>query len=105
MFDYDEAERVINMAKSRIDPDLMIVFGSVATGTAGKDSDLDLVLVKESDENGFIRSARARLALKDSKIPIDIIVYTPKEFEKDMHDRYSLAYEAMTTGRIVHGSV
>jgi len=29
MFDYKEAERVIEMAKDRLDPDLMIVFGSV----------------------------------------------------------------------------
>ena len=105
MFDYAEAERVIEMAKRKIDPDLMIVFGSVAKGTAGDDSDLDLILVKESDENGFIRSARARVALKDSNIPIDITVYTPEEFKERLSDKYSLAYEAMKTGRVVHGSV
>jgi len=105
MFDYTEAERVIEMAKRKISPSLMIVFGSVASGTAGEDSDLDLIIVKESDENSFIRGARARLALKDSSIPIDIIVYTPEEFEKDLSNKYSLAYEAVATGRIVHGSV
>jgi len=105
MFDYGEAERVIEMAKIKIDPILMIVFGSVANGTAGKDSDLDLILVKESNENSFIRSAKARLELEDSNIPIDIIVYTPEEFKEDLSNKYSLAYEAMATGRIVHGSV
>jgi len=105
MFDYSEAERVIEMAKLRICPDLMIVFGSVANGTADEDSDIDLVLVKESDENRLIRSAKARLALEDSNIPIDIIVYTPEEFERDLSNEYSLVHEAMTTGRIVYGSV
>ncbi|MCL2509922.1 MAG: nucleotidyltransferase domain-containing protein [Methanomassiliicoccaceae archaeon] len=105
MFDYAEAERVIEMAKSKICPSLMIVYGSVANGTAGDDSDLDLILVKESDENSFIRGARARLELRDSRIPIDIIVYTPEEFEKDLSNKYSLAYEALATGKIVHGSV
>jgi len=105
MFDYAEAERVIEMAKRKIDPDLMIVFGSVANGTANEHSDLDLILVKESDENGFIRSARARLALEDSNIPIDITVYTPEEFKGRLSDRYSLAYEAMKTGKVVYGSV
>ena len=105
MFDYDEAERVIEMAKQKIDPSLMIVFGSVAKGTANDDSDLDLILVKESDENGFIRSAKAGLVLKDSNIPIDIIVYTPEEFVKGLSDEYSLIHEAVTTGRVVHGSV
>ena len=105
MFDYAEAERVIEMAKRKIEPDLMIVFGSVANGTAGEDSDLDLVLVKESNENRLIRSAKARLALEDSNIPIDIIVYTPEEFERDLSNEYSLVHEAMMTGRIIHGSV
>ncbi|MCL2786191.1 MAG: nucleotidyltransferase domain-containing protein [Methanomassiliicoccaceae archaeon] len=105
MFDYDEAERVIQMAKDKIDPLLMIVFGSAVNGTANEDSDLDLILVKESEENRLIRSAKARLALEDSNIPIDIIVYTPEEFEKDLSNEYSLVHEAMTTGRIIYGSV
>jgi len=105
MFDYAEAERVKEMAKNKLNPDLMIVFGSVASRTAGENSDLDLILVKESDENRFIRGARARLALRDSRIPIDMIFYTPEEFEKDLSNKYSLAYEALATGRIVHGSV
>jgi predicted nucleotidyltransferase len=105
MFDYNEAERVIQLAKDRIDPMLLVVFGSVAKGTAGDDSDLDLIVVKESNENSFISGVKARLALKGSKIPIDIIVYTPEEFERDLSNKYSLAHEAMATGRIVHGSV
>ena len=105
MFNYAEAERVIQMAKEKLEPDLMIVFGSVAGGTANKDSDLDLVLVKESDENRLIRSAKARRVLEDSKIPIDIIVYTPEEFKFMLTSKYSLPYEALATGRIVHGSV
>ncbi|MCL2786109.1 MAG: nucleotidyltransferase domain-containing protein [Methanomassiliicoccaceae archaeon] len=105
MFDYAEAERVIEMAKHKIDASLIIVFGSVAGGTAGDDSDLDIIVVKESNENSFISGAKARLALSGSRVPIDIIVYTPEEFKRDISNKYSLAYEAMTTGRIVHGSV
>jgi len=105
MFDYVEAERVIEMAKQKINPDLMIVFGSVAKGTAKKDSDLDLILVKESDEDGFMRSVKARFALDDARIPIDITVYTPEEFKERLASKYSLVYEAMATGRIVYGSV
>ena len=91
-FDYDEAERVIEMAKRNIDPSLMIVFGSVANRTANDDSDLDLIVVKESSEDHFIRGAKARLALKDSRVPIDLIVYTHEEFREDLSNEYSLAY-------------
>jgi len=105
MFNYDEANRVIEMAKIKIAPSLMIVFGSVANGTAGDDSDLDLVLVKESDENSFISGAEARLALKDSRIPVDIIIYTPEEFRRDRLNKHSLAYKALSMGWVVHGSI
>ncbi|MCL2786265.1 MAG: nucleotidyltransferase domain-containing protein [Methanomassiliicoccaceae archaeon] len=105
MFDHAEAERVIEMAKRNIDSSLMIVFGSVVNGTADKDSDLDIIIVKESDENSFIIGAEARLALEDSNIPVDIIVYTPEEFKRDLSNKYSLAHEAMATGRVIHGSV
>jgi predicted nucleotidyltransferase len=103
MFNYDEAERVIQMAREKLDPELMIVFGSVARGTANDDSDLDLIVVKDSDEDGLIRSAKARRALEDSKIPIDIIVYTPEEFKLRLTSKYSLPYEALATGKIVYG--
>jgi len=105
MFDYDEAERVIKMAKEKLDPELMIVFGSVANRTANEDSDLDLILVKESDEGGFMRSVKARMTLDDSCIPVDITVYTPKEFKERLTSKYSLAYEAMHTGKVVHGVI
>ncbi|MCL2712437.1 MAG: nucleotidyltransferase domain-containing protein [Methanomassiliicoccaceae archaeon] len=105
MFDYNEAERVIEMAKQKIEANLIIVFGSVAKRTAEKDSDLDIIVVKETNENTFISGAEARLALKGSKIPIDLIVYTPDEFKKELSNRYSLAHEAMNTGRIIYGSV
>jgi len=105
MFDYKEAERVIEMAEQKIDSVLMIVFGSVVNGTADKDSDLDLMIVKESDENRFIVGVEARFALDDSKIPIDIIVYTPEEFKRGLLNKYSLVHEAVTTGRVIHGSV
>jgi len=105
MFDYDGAERVIDTAKRKIEADLMIVFGSVARGTANDDSDLDILVVKDSDENSFIGGAEARLALYDSDIPIDIIVYTPEEFKEELSRKYSLAYEAVTTGKVVHGSM
>jgi predicted nucleotidyltransferase len=83
----------------------MIVFGSVANRTANEDSDLDLIVVKESDEDRLIRSVKARLALKGSRVPIDIIVYTPEEFKERLTSKYSLPSEALATGRVVCGSV
>ncbi len=66
------------------DPERVIVFGSVARGQADAFSDLDIVVIKETDER-FVR----RLLTAGDYLPldcgsIDVLVYTPGEFER-MH--------------------
>jgi predicted nucleotidyltransferase len=68
VFDYSEAERIVEKAMGEVRPGAMILFGSVAKGTANDDGDIDLVLVEESDEQRLVRSARARLVLRGSKV-------------------------------------
>jgi HEPN domain-containing protein/predicted nucleotidyltransferase len=62
------------------DPERVIVFGSVARGQADAFSDLDIVVIKETDER-FVR----RLLTAGDYLPldcgsIDILVYTPGAF-------------------------
>ena len=63
-------------------PERVIVFGSVARGQADVFSDLDIVVIKETDER-FVR----RLLTISEYLPldcgsIDVLVYTPGEFER-----------------------
>jgi predicted nucleotidyltransferase len=57
------------------------VFGSFASNTHGPDSDIDLVLVKNTTEN-FIDRNREFIDLFDVYSAMDILVYTPNEFLK-----------------------
>ena len=64
------------------DPERVIVFGSVARGQADAFSDLDIVVIKDTDER-FVR----RILTAGDYLPldcgsIDILVYTPGEFER-----------------------
>jgi HEPN domain-containing protein/predicted nucleotidyltransferase len=64
------------------DPERVIVFGSIARGQADAFSDLDIVVIKETDER-FVR----RLLTVGDYLPIDcgsidVLVYTPDEFER-----------------------
>lgn len=55
------------------------LFGSLATQTATPWSDLDVVVIKPS-EQAFIERPREFFDLFDLGIPIDLLVYTPEEF-------------------------
>jgi predicted nucleotidyltransferase len=62
-------------------PERVILFGSHATGRAGPDSDVDLLVVMPVEGSKRQKQLEIRLALHDIRVPKDIIVSTPDEFE------------------------
>ncbi len=60
-------------------PEKIILFGSYAWGKPKKDSDLDLFIVKKTKTPRGERHIQVDRLLFDRDIPIDILVYTPRE--------------------------
>ena len=74
-------EEIVRRIVALADPDKIIVFGSRARGDHRADSDIDILVIKESAEPRYLRSralygALARLA---RTVDVDISVYTPAE--------------------------
>lgn len=57
------------------------LFGSYPAGTATAWSDLDVLVVCDSQEP-FVERPRAFADLLDLGVPVDLLVYTPAEFER-----------------------
>ena len=70
---------IVQRLVSAIDPDRIVLFGSRARGDAGPDSDIDLLIIKETDQPAFRRSIAAYRALAGLGVPKDIIWRTPAE--------------------------
>ncbi|MBR1974125.1 MAG: nucleotidyltransferase domain-containing protein, partial [Candidatus Methanomethylophilaceae archaeon] len=51
MFDYGKVETVIGRIVENVDPDMIVVFGSVARREARDDSDLDILVVFDRPYN------------------------------------------------------
>lgn len=58
-----------------------VAFGSFARGEADEASDLDLVLI-EPTSRPFVERGLAHLALFRLGVGVDLLVYTPQEYER-----------------------
>lgn len=76
-----ELERCINILKERYKPEKILLFGSLANGKIGKWSDIDLVIVKDT-EKLFLDRIKEVLLLLHPMVGMDILVYTPEEFDE-----------------------
>ncbi len=77
----------------------VVLIGSAARGCRDLFTDLDLVVVMETDEP-FHRRAAGLLAGLGLGVDVDLLVYTPEEFER-MRRRPFLA-RALEHGRLLH---
>ena len=102
MFRYDLVDETIDLIVSRFHPERIIVFGSVARGSATDKSDLDILVVMDSDLKPTRRAREIYSATSDIDLPMDIIVLTPKEFMENKDDPYSFASEIVKTGAIAY---
>lgn len=64
-----------------VDPARIILFGSYAYGTPHRDSDVDILVIMETDRPRHKRSVAINRALAGLLIPKDILVYTPAEVD------------------------
>lgn len=83
-------------------PEKIYLFGSYANGTPNFDSDIDLFIVKETDERWIDRRIAAKESIKNYIAPMDIIVYTPKEVEAAMGLVVNIGKIAINTGKLMY---
>ncbi len=86
-------------------PELVYLFGSVARGEAGPDSDYDLLLVVPDDSPPERR--RSRLAyevLWGTGVAADVLVWTASQFESRKHLPASLPATVLREGKLLHAA-
>ncbi len=67
----------------RFHPRKVLLFGSYARGTAGPDSDLDLIVEMESDKPWYQRIVDMQSVFATRDWAMDILVFTPEEMERE----------------------
>ena len=99
-----ETEEILRSMVERIEaiarPERVILFGSRARGESRPDSDFDLLVIAESDEPRYRRSAPLYAALAAIPVEADVVVYTPSEVVE-----WSAVPQAFVTTAIREGYV
>jgi len=97
---------------SKIDPYLVLLFGSYASGTPDSDSDLDIFVVLNDPTMPVTFKEKQDLYLKVSslirpvakQIPIDLMVFTIPMFEQFKDANTSFSDEVLTKGIVIYES-
>lgn len=83
-------------------PRLAILFGSQARGGADATSDVDLILVKDTQDNFFDRLKKFALMLPNNAPRVDALIYTPEEFANMKEWGAPLIQQAIKEGKVIY---
>ena len=82
-------------------PQRIILFGSAARGDADADSDLDVLVIKDTEEP-FVHRLETMATLCPPGVHADILVYTPEELRLMVADNNPFIVRALAEGKVVY---
>lgn len=102
MISQRKINEVVNKIVENYNPEKIILFGSYAKENQSEHSDLDLLIIKDSNLPRYKRGREVWKYLWGSMIPMDIIVYTNKEFNEDKDVRFTFINNVHRTGKVLY---
>jgi predicted nucleotidyltransferase len=96
-----ELDRTVRLLRDEYNATAIMLYGSVASEDIHEWSDLDLVVIKET-ERRFLDRIRDVIELVQPRVGTDIIVYTPEEFAQLAQDRPFVRDEIVAKGKILY---
>jgi len=98
----EEIASITKQIVEKYKPEKIILFGSAARGRMSADSDVDLLVIKKTNEPFWERQIRVTTMYR-GWTPTDIFVVTPAEYRKAvLENRFFLTEEILKKGRVVY---
>ena len=83
-------------------PERVILFGSYAHGKPTPDSDVDLLIVMETEERPSKRRRAVSRLFRDRPFPMDIVVRTPAEMKQSMERVDPFIHDVLKRGKVLY---
>jgi predicted nucleotidyltransferase len=95
-------EEIVRRIVETLSPHKIVLFGSQARGDARPESDIDLLVIADSTQPRYRRSAPLYGALSDILMPMDILVYSPEEVQEWSEVRQAFVTTAVREGKVLY---
>ena len=95
-------KEIVSRIVNAVRPDKIVLFGSYAYGRPKAESDLDLLVIMNSNLPRYKRAISIYGALAGLLIPKDILVYTPEEIEEWSEVPQAFITTAIKEGKVIY---
>ncbi len=95
-------QEMVRRIVDRFNPVRIILFGSYARGTAGPDSDADLLVIKPIKGSKRQERIQIGIALQGMGLAKDILVATPEDIETTAHLPGTVLHDACREGLVLY---
>lgn len=96
-------QKIVNNILSAIRPEKIILFGSRAQGTAGQDSDVDLVIIYSGPLPKRELQITIHKLFPHPDFSLDVFIMSPEEMENQRFIANTLAREVSEKGIVCYG--
>ena len=95
-------QKMVRRIVRKFKPDQVILFGSYATGRAGPDSDVDLLVVMPVEGSKHEKAVEIMGVLHGMGVPKDVFVTTPEDFAWRKKIPGTLEHPASLEGKVLY---
>lgn len=99
-----DAARIAELSEqiaTEFHPDRIVLFGSHARGTAGTDSDVDLLIILAFEGKAASKSVEIRMKIRPG-FPVDLVVRTPEKVRERLAMGDGFLREILETGTVLY---
>jgi len=95
-------QQMVERIVAQFQPEKIILFGSHARGDDTSDSDVDLLIVMPVEGSKRAKQLEIRAAVHDVRVPKDIIVSRPEEFQWRKDIIGTIERPALREGKVLY---
>lgn len=85
-----------------VDPDMILLFGSRASGKERDDSDIDLLIIKTGLKNSRELAKKVYSSLSGIGVPVDLILVDRRRMDEHLDDPYMIYGQALKEGKTLY---
>jgi predicted nucleotidyltransferase len=100
---YKRLQKISDRIKKQYSAEKVILYGSYARGEGTEDSDVDILVIAQTNERMFERMATVSRIVRDLRngLPISPIVLTPEELRHKLDIKDAFIQTIMEEGRVL----